>query len=438
MNPVAHLVTAVAKLIRELALKLAISYWAIVVRAATICGALLAAASGIAAIGYVADIGLLVSVGVLVAGVVIAAWILVLMPALILIIEADEHVAAISKVITAALFVLFSTLVVSVFVYASGIWQYPKVFAPLAFAFSAFMVIGALGGNTSRQQLTARARTGIIALAVLIAGSALLPGRVVSTMRDWNRTVQTATPRLISYSPDMRFFDERDGHPVVWYGRNLDGQIDLFDNPGHHPSTGEALEPISRDVIKSLRQGSATKEVNIPAPPAIPTAPSIPVQPPSERPSTPAAPRPERVEPIDATAPALLSQAQPDLVQNPGSAPGPESTPISEVRTGKATTTTALATDASHVGDRIGARLVEPLKIGDRVLPTGCLVELEVRSFKAETKDAPPYIEVVPVSASYAGVRYPVEGPPIHIGPERRKRNTFFKALFPVPTCVDE
>lgn len=45
------------------------------------------------------------------------------------------------------------------------------------------------------------------------------------------------------------FFDPRTGEPAIWYYRTKSGEIELFDKKGFHPSTGEKLTPITRDVV---------------------------------------------------------------------------------------------------------------------------------------------------------------------------------------------
>jgi hypothetical protein len=47
---------------------------------------------------------------------------------------------------------------------------------------------------------------------------------------------------------EPNFFDPRTGEPAIWYYKNKSGEIELFDNKGFHPSTGEKLAPITREV----------------------------------------------------------------------------------------------------------------------------------------------------------------------------------------------
>lgn len=409
MNPIAYLITATASFLKELAISAALSYRDIVVRASLYFLAVLLFAVTIGAGGYALNLGFFVSFGVLLAGVVISAWILVLLPALLIVIEADQRVTSINKVFTAALFVFFNTLVLSTFIYVSGVWQYPRVFGPLAFAFAAFMVIGVLGGSTSREILSARARTSVIVLAALVALSPLVPGRLVSGLIDIKATLDVAAPRQILYTPDMRFFDERSGDPVVWYGVNDSGAYDLFDNRGHHPATGEELLPITRDVVRQVREHAAQTQGATQPPPQpavvnVQNKPSSPLQVPV-------------VTPPEANTNTPVEQPQ----------PVEESVVVQT--TAKATTAAVLATDTSRVGDRIGATLVEPVRLGNHMLPKGTEVQLQVREFSAETNDNPAYIEIIPVGASFGATRLALQGEPLRISPQRRSGNAFLRAL---------
>lgn len=438
MNPMAHLVVATASFLKELAHKLGVGYWHIAVRTSKLFLGVLVLALAIGLGGYAVGTGFLVSLGVLLGGVIIALWLLVLMPALILVIEADQRVSSVNKVVTASLFVLFSTLVLSTFVYLSGIWQNPRLFGPLAFAFAAVMIIGVLGGNASRERLSARARTSVIVLAVLFAASSLLPGRAIKALDEIKTGLNVAAPSQLTYSPDMRFFDERTGSPVVWYGRNENGDYDLFDNAGFHPSTGQQLEPITATVIRQLRRRATNTQSSIDAAPAPPAGTS------EEKVTEPSASVPVVAEadpPAETPGPLLPSAPPPvEIHSEPEPAPLPPTRvpryrsagrPIAPPSLVKATVTTtvAVATDTSRIGDRIPANLTESVQIGGQTLPAGSEVILEVREFNGQINDEPAFIEVVPIGASSAGRRLNVQGEGVRIEPQRRGGNSFLRAL---------
>ncbi len=50
-------------------------------------------------------------------------------------------------------------------------------------------------------------------------------------------------------SPDPTFFDPRSGEPVVWYSKDKNGAVEIFDLMGYHPETGEELQPVTRDIV---------------------------------------------------------------------------------------------------------------------------------------------------------------------------------------------
>jgi hypothetical protein len=49
-------------------------------------------------------------------------------------------------------------------------------------------------------------------------------------------------------SHDPTFFDPRSGEPTVWYSKDKNGSIEIFDLMGFQPDTGEELHPITRDI----------------------------------------------------------------------------------------------------------------------------------------------------------------------------------------------
>jgi uncharacterized protein (UPF0147 family)/signal transduction histidine kinase len=54
-------------------------------------------------------------------------------------------------------------------------------------------------------------------------------------------------------SNDPKFFDAVTGEPVIWYSKNDQGEIELFDLMGFHPKTGEELTPITRQAAEEWR-----------------------------------------------------------------------------------------------------------------------------------------------------------------------------------------
>lgn len=50
----------------------------------------------------------------------------------------------------------------------------------------------------------------------------------------------------------IQFFDPVSGEPRVWYHRSPLGKFDLFDREGFHPTTGELLVPVTRELAIDL------------------------------------------------------------------------------------------------------------------------------------------------------------------------------------------
>jgi hypothetical protein len=46
------------------------------------------------------------------------------------------------------------------------------------------------------------------------------------------------------------FFDPGTGRPVVWFYKNKNGEIELFNLMGFHPETGDELEPVSKEIVE--------------------------------------------------------------------------------------------------------------------------------------------------------------------------------------------
>ena len=65
------------------------------------------------------------------------------------------------------------------------------------------------------------------------------------------------------------FFDLGTGEPIVWYSKNADGKIEIFDLMGFRPDTGEELIPITREVVSDWKLQKA-QEAKLPPQPIDP------------------------------------------------------------------------------------------------------------------------------------------------------------------------
>lgn len=53
---------------------------------------------------------------------------------------------------------------------------------------------------------------------------------------------------------DPVFFDLRTGEPIVWFWRDRDGPIEIFNLMGFHPESGEELLPVTPEIVKQYKQ----------------------------------------------------------------------------------------------------------------------------------------------------------------------------------------
>ena len=59
-------------------------------------------------------------------------------------------------------------------------------------------------------------------------------------------------PKLIAESAPT-FFNQGTGEPIIWYIRNKGGEIEIYDLMGFHPSSGEELLPVNREVVDAWK-----------------------------------------------------------------------------------------------------------------------------------------------------------------------------------------
>ena len=49
---------------------------------------------------------------------------------------------------------------------------------------------------------------------------------------------------------DPTFFDLRTGEPIVWYYKDKNGVIELFNLMGFHPQSGDELSPVTKEIVE--------------------------------------------------------------------------------------------------------------------------------------------------------------------------------------------
>jgi hypothetical protein len=64
-------------------------------------------------------------------------------------------------------------------------------------------------------------------------------------------------PKPVFYSYGMKFF-KGDGTPIVWYYRNANGDVELFDGPGCDPESGETLYPVTKQIAYAFNPDNCT------------------------------------------------------------------------------------------------------------------------------------------------------------------------------------
>lgn len=132
---------------------------------------------------------------------------------------------------------------------------------PLAAGLSAALLAGA--GYWGFQTLGKEATSSTPAALLATAGTATsnLPAK----------PAETAKPSRIT-TDDPVFFDPGTGQAMIWFKTTPSGDIELFDAKGFHPRSGEALEPVTREVVDLWR----AKHNSNSATPAVPPKPVDP------------------------------------------------------------------------------------------------------------------------------------------------------------------
>jgi len=70
-------------------------------------------------------------------------------------------------------------------------------------------------------------------------------------------------PQAIA-TPSPVFFDPRSGEPIVWYSKDKENVLEIFDLMGFHPATGEELLPVTREVAEKWNEQVEERGRHIP------------------------------------------------------------------------------------------------------------------------------------------------------------------------------
>jgi len=91
------------------------------------------------------------------------------------------------------------------------------------------------------------------------SGEELLP-ITRDVVEQWKQQVARRVPQRIKNPDAYSFFDPITGESRVWYRRSERGEYEFFDSRGFHPSTGEPLSQVTREVITKWRQETEEAE----------------------------------------------------------------------------------------------------------------------------------------------------------------------------------
>src|SRR5262245_51873350 len=78
---------------------------------------------------------------------------------------------------------------------------------------------------------------------------------LVEKLREYERGNRPT--RVETANPD--FFDRGTGRPIVWFYKTGNGEIELFNLMGFHPTTGDELEPVSKEVVELWKTQAADR-----------------------------------------------------------------------------------------------------------------------------------------------------------------------------------
>jgi len=65
-------------------------------------------------------------------------------------------------------------------------------------------------------------------------------------------------------SGDPTFFDVRSGEPSVWYSKDKDGTVEIFDLMGFHSETGLELLPVTPEIVDVWKDQNRRREAQSP------------------------------------------------------------------------------------------------------------------------------------------------------------------------------
>ena len=82
-----------------------------------------------------------------------------------------------------------------------------------------------------------------------------LTAQVLERLREYEKGNR---PKRIK-ATDPTFFDLRTGEPIVWYYKDSNGGIELFDLMGFHPESGEELLPVNKEIVDLWKNQSSER-----------------------------------------------------------------------------------------------------------------------------------------------------------------------------------
>lgn len=106
--------------------------------------------------------------------------------------------------------------------------------------------------------ITAAATAGVVVLAMLIFLFSSRETGAPTLAEEGAALVPTAPPRIptrVEYRDGLAFFSPTTGDAAIWYYKRPDGDYDLFDAAGYHPTYGReaSLQPVTPLIVGDIQ-----------------------------------------------------------------------------------------------------------------------------------------------------------------------------------------
>ncbi len=213
-------------------------------------------------VGLTIQVNWMVGVPFAAVGICAIAWFVLAFPILVLGLYANTRFDSIRKATQIISGLVFTVLAIIAYFLVVPVSTMPNAL-PILLVLGLLLVVSYIKYGTGISPGTVVTVAAIVLVLMTIALYMPKSTEALKGLKSWLDSgiaehlagvtgPEKPVPQHIDKSKPFECFGRDSGEPILWFRRDQNGELDLFDAPGFHPQSGKQLLPITPEVCRPV------------------------------------------------------------------------------------------------------------------------------------------------------------------------------------------